>query len=301
MMKKIFLTILCLWLAVVGESPALDVAAKHLEDYQQQRKACGDEDALQVLRLQCQYLVSKDAVQAAPLDFESWMSNMPFILALHEKAYRLAETRYKKGLGSLWDMYETGMQLYSYTESCASICCTLSRPAPESLISLEQLKELKQTLSQAAMAGENRERWLKAEILWYTSIEQDLRKVCAYRTELVDLQQKRYRQGLATLWDVALAELELQQSGLFLPPAGEVLQRWEEYIKAISRVYEQMSQAAEAHPSYYFSKMMCELRLLQITTEQTFSVLKAVPSIIQDEVARAEGLSAPSNVSSDSD
>ena len=34
---------------------------------------------------------------------------------------------------------------------------------------------------------------------------------------------------------------------------------------------------------------------------RTFSVLKAVPSIIQDEVARAEGLSAPSNVSSDSD
>ena len=111
MIKKIFLTILCLWLAVGGESSALDVVAKHLEDYQQQRKACGDEDALQVLCLQCQYLVSKDAVQAAPLDFESWMSNMPFILALHEKAYRLAETRYKKGLGTLWDMYETGMQL----------------------------------------------------------------------------------------------------------------------------------------------------------------------------------------------
>ncbi|MBR5895389.1 MAG: hypothetical protein IKZ13_07600 [Akkermansia sp.] len=301
MKRTFFLILLCLGLAVCGESPALDVAAKHLEDYRQQCKACGNEDALQELRLQCEYLVSKDAVQAAPLDFESWMSNMPFILALHEKAYRLAETRYKKGLGTLWDMYETGMQLYSYTESCASICCTLSRPAPESLISPEQLKELRQTLSQVAMAGENRERWLKAEILWSSGIEQDLRKVRAYRTELVELQQKRYRQGVATLWDVALAELELQQSGLFLPPAEEVLQRWEEYIKAISRVYEQMSQAAEAHPSYSFSKMMCELRLLQITTERTFCVLKAVPSIIQDEVARAEGLSAPSNVSRDSD
>ena len=301
MMRKFFLTILCLGFTAGGESQALDVAAKHLEDYQQQRKACGDEDALQELRLRCRYLVSKDAVQAAPLDFESWMSNMPFILALHEKAYRLAETRYKKGLGTLWDMYETGMHLYSYTESCVSICCTLSRPAPESLISPEQLKALRQTLSQAAMDGENRERWLKTEIIWNTSIEQDLRKVRAYRTELVELQQKRYRQGLATLWDVALAELELQQSGLFLPPAEEVLQRWEEYIKAISCVYEQMSQAAEAHPSYFFSKMMCELRLLQITTERTFSVLKAAPSIIQEEVARAEGLSAPSNVSSDSD
>lgn len=110
-MMKVLLIILCLGLSVGGKSLAVEVAAKHLEDYQQQRKACGDEDALQVLRLQCQYLVSKDAVQAAPLDFESWMSNMPFILALHEKAYRLAEIRYKKGLGTLWDMYETGMQL----------------------------------------------------------------------------------------------------------------------------------------------------------------------------------------------
>ncbi len=50
-----------------------------------------------------------------------------------------------------------------------------------------------------------------------------------------------------------------------------------------------------AHSKFYLQ------RLLQITTERTFSVLKAVPSIIQDEVARAEGLSAPSNVSSDSD
>lgn len=121
MKRTFFLILLCLGLAVCGESPALDVAAKHLEDYRQQCKACGNEDDLQELSLQCQYLVSKDAVQAATF------------------------------------------------------------------------------------------------------------------------------------------------------------------------------------PSYYFSKMMCELRLLQITTERTFSVLKAVPSIIQDEVARAEGLSAPSNVSMDSD
>jgi hypothetical protein len=67
LLKKIFLAILCLLLAVGGESPALDVAAKHLEDYRQQCKACGNEETLQELRLQCQYLVLKDAVQAAPI------------------------------------------------------------------------------------------------------------------------------------------------------------------------------------------------------------------------------------------
>ena len=58
-MRKFFLTILCLGCALGGESPALDVAAKLLEDYQQQRKACGDEDALQVLRLKIRYTEMK--------------------------------------------------------------------------------------------------------------------------------------------------------------------------------------------------------------------------------------------------
>lgn len=66
-MIKFFLTILCIGIAVGGESPALDVAAKHLEDYRQQCKACGNGETLQELRLQCQYLVLKDAVKAAPI------------------------------------------------------------------------------------------------------------------------------------------------------------------------------------------------------------------------------------------
>lgn len=306
MMRRFFLTILCLGLAVGGESPAIEVAAKHLEDYQQQCKVCGDEEVLQVLRLQCLYQISKDAEQADPLDLATWGSNMPAILALHEKAYRLAEARYQKGLGSLWDMYETGIELYSYTESYASVCRFQFRPAPETLISPEQLRELRQTLSRAAMAEENRERWLKTEILWFTGMAKDRRKVCAYRSELLELQRKRYRQGLATHWEVALAELDLQQAGLFLPPAEEVLPRWEEYFKAITRLYQQLSQGAEAHPSYDFSKMMCELRLRQISTERIFSILKAVPSVIEQEVASTDGLflpagPVPQTVSRDSD
>ena len=294
MMRKFFFTILSLGLAVGGESLALDVAAKHLEDYQQQRKTIGDEDALQELRLQYLYLSAKEAETAHPFNVGTWGRDMSANLALREKAYRLAETRYKEGLGTLWDVYETGIELYSYTESCVPICCCLSRPASESIISLEQLKSLRQTLSKAAEAGETRERWLKAEILWVHSIERDSRKVCAYRTELVELLRKRYQQGLATHWDVALAELDLMDAGLFLPPAEEVLQRWEEYLKAMSLRYEQMKQAAEAHPGYYFSKMMCELRLRQIITERTLSILKAVPSIlVQQIVAEREGRFLP--------
>lgn len=292
-MYRFFLSVLCLCLAVGGACSALEVAARYLEDYQQQRKAIGDEDALQVLRLQCLYLSSKEAEQADPFNIETWGCNMPIVIATREKAYRLAEARYKAGLGTLWDVYETGIELYSYSESCASICRSLSRPAPVSLVSLDQLKELRQALSQAAEAGETRERWLKAEMLWAHGIEWDIGKVCAYRTELLELLRNRYQQGLATHWEVALAELDLQEAGLFLPPAEEVLQRWEEYTKAMSQLYEQMRKAAAAHPSYYFSKMMCELRLRQICTERTLSILKKVPSLIEQEVAEAEGLFLP--------
>lgn len=296
MMKRLFLTVLCLGFALGSKSPAWDVAAKHLEDYRQQRKACGDEDALQVLRLQCMYHQLKDDTLCA----ESGERNMAFILALHEKAYRLAETRYTQGLGTLWDVYETGFYLYQYSESCASLWSAPSRPAPQHLISLERLKELRQTLSQTAMAQENRERWLKAEILWIAGMGQDRRKVRAYRAELLELQRNRYRHGLATYWDVALAELDLQEEGLFLPPAEEVLQRWEKYSQAISQLYEQMRQAAEASPSYDFSQKLCELRLRQMSIERTLSILNAVPSIITQEVAKEEALSVPPDVNTDS-
>lgn len=290
-MRTFFLTILCVGLVVGGEGAALDVAAKHLEDYQRQRKAIGDEDALQVLRLQCLYHFSKKAAQTDPLDIDAWGSNMSIILAMHKRAYHLAEARYKEGLGTLWDVYETGIELYSCTESCTSICRYSSRPVPETFVTLEQLRELRQKLSHSAK--ETRERWLRAEILWNTCIERDRRKVCAYRSELLELQRNHYQQGLATHWEVALAELDLQEAGLFLPPAEEVLQRWEEYTKAISRLYEQMNQAAPAHLGYDFSKMMCELRLRQLRDERTLSILKAVPFVILQKVAETEGLFLP--------
>ena len=198
MIKKIFLTILCLWLAVGGESPALDVAAKLLEDYQQQRKACGDEDALQVLHLNARYTAVK-AWTALETDDAAYEKANEELLALREQAYRLAKARYEQGLASARDVYETGAELYCITEGSKVVCPTL-----------EELRAMRMTLLRSAKATGNRAEVLKTEIIWYRNVEMILTDIVRrYGEELLKLSREQYQQGLITYWDFKQVELIL--------------------------------------------------------------------------------------------
>ena len=198
-MKKIFLTILCLWLSVGGESPALDVAAKLLEDYQQQRKACGDEDALQVLRLKARYTEVK-AWSALESDEDAYEQACKELIALREQAYRLAKARYEQGLASMRDVYETGAELYYLSK----IISTNAHPT------LEELRTLRSALLRSAEVTGNRADALKTEIIWYSSVELVLTDIVnRYKEELLKLSRERYKQGLISYWELAQAELNL--------------------------------------------------------------------------------------------
>ncbi|MBQ9096377.1 MAG: hypothetical protein IJY53_08575, partial [Akkermansia sp.] len=182
-MKKIFLTILCLWLAVGGESPALDVAAKLLEDYQQQRRACGDEDELAMLRLRADFTWLK-AWTALETDDEAYDLASEELLSLREQAYLLAKARYEQGLASLRDVYETGAQLYYMTESSQRV-----RPT------LEELRTMRMTLLRSARATGNKAEELKMEIIWYSNVELILTDIdLMYGEELRDLSREQYQQ-----------------------------------------------------------------------------------------------------------
>lgn len=199
MIKKIFLTILCLWLAVGGESPALDVAAKLLEDYQRQRKACGDEDALQVLHLNARYTAVK-AWTALETDDAAYEKANEELLALREQAYRLAKARYEQGMASMRDVYETGAELYYLS----TIISTNAHPT------LEELRTLRSALLRSAKATGNRAEVLKTEIIWYRNVEMILTDIVRrYGEELLKLSREQYQQGLITYWEFKQVELIL--------------------------------------------------------------------------------------------
>lgn len=197
-MRKFFLTILCLGCALGGESPALDVAAKLLQDYQQQRKACGDEDALQVLRLKIRYTEMK-AWTALETDDEAYDLASEELLSLRDQAYLLAKARYEQGLASMRDVYETGAQLYYMTESSQRV-----RPT------LEELRTMRMTLLRSARATGNKAEELKTEIIWYSNVELILTDIVnRYKEELLKLSRERYKQGLISYWDFKQAELNV--------------------------------------------------------------------------------------------
>ena len=125
MMRKLFLTLLSLVLAFGGESPALDVTARHLEAYRQQRKACGDEDELATLRLKANYIRLKSWI-ALETDDDAFVQAQKELLDLRERAYLLAKARYEQGLASLRDVYETGAELYAMTEHTEKVHPTLA-------------------------------------------------------------------------------------------------------------------------------------------------------------------------------
>lgn len=285
-------SILCMGLAIGGEGMATQVAAKHLKDYEWLRKASGEEDAIALLRMQSEY----QSMVRGEVD-DIWATSYAEEISLREQAYDLAESRYKQGLGTVRDVYETGIELYdcirTYEEGRDLWMAMRPNSAPipparECPISLEQLKALRQTVSAAAQASGNRLDWLNAEILWYTHMEVDCTKDRAYKAELADLLRKRYQQGFASRWEVALAELNLQQAMIYQPPVETVLQRWDEYIKAMADLYCQLEQIAKSGSGGdgRVYEQLFRLRLQQKQAEMTRHVLEKLPSAIENAVER---------------
>lgn len=198
-MTKLALSILCLGLVLGGMCPALDVAEKLLEDYQQQRRACGDEDELATLRLRADFTWLK-AWTALETDDEAYELASEELLALREQAYLLAKARYEQGLASLRDVYETGAQLYYMTQ-----CRQRVRPTLE-----EELRTMRMTLLRSARATGNKAEELKTEIIWYSNVELILTDIdLMYGEELRDLSREQYQQGLISYWELAQTEINL--------------------------------------------------------------------------------------------
>lgn len=197
-MTKLALSILCLGLVLGGMCPALDVAEKLLEDYQQQRRAYGDEDELAMLRLRADFTWLK-AWTALETDDEAYEQASEELLALREQAYLLAKARYEQGLASLRDVYETGAQLYYMTKSSQRV-----RPT------LEELRTMRITLLRSARATGNKAEELKTEIIWYNNVELILTDIdLMYGEELRDLSREQYQQGLISYWELAQTEINL--------------------------------------------------------------------------------------------
>ena len=189
---------LCLGLVLGGMCPALDVAEKLLEDYQQQRRAYGDEDELAMLRLRADFTWLK-AWTALETDDEAYDLASEELLALREQAYLLAKARYEQGLASLRDVYETGAQLYYMTKSSQRV-----RPT------LEELRTMRMTLLRSARATGNKVEELKTEIIWYNNVELILTDIdLMYGEELRDLSREQYQQGLISYWELAQTEINL--------------------------------------------------------------------------------------------
>ena len=198
-MTKLALSILCLGLVLGGMCPALDVAEKLLEDYQQQRRVCGNEDELAMLRLRADFTWLK-AWNALETDDEAYDLASEELLALREQAYLLAKAQYEQGLASLRDVYETGAQLYYMTQ-----CRQRVRPTLE-----EELRSMRMTLLRSARATGNKAEELKTEIIWYNNVELILTDInLMYGEELRDLSREQYQQGLISYWELAQTEINL--------------------------------------------------------------------------------------------
>ncbi len=198
-MTKLALSILCLGLVIGGMCPALDVAEKLLGDYQQQRRACGDEDELALLRLRADFTWLK-AWTALETDDEAYDLASEELLSLREQAYLLAKARYEQGLASLRDVYETGAQLYYMTQ-----CRQRVRPTLE-----EELRTMCMTLLRSARATGNKAEELKTKIIWYSNVELILTDInLMYGEELRDLSREQYQQGLISYWELAQTEINL--------------------------------------------------------------------------------------------
>lgn len=301
-MRKLFLTILCLGLAVGGKCLAVEVAAKHLEDYLQHSKMKGEDNAVTTLRMQEQYLwlktlqlISETSGSKGVLAGE--LTRNPGDVRGQEKAYQLAKSRYEQGLGTLWDVYETGLELYVAYSFVGFIENNVlpgreAVPTAKEDISFEQLNDLRRILTNASNVSGDREAWLRTEILWSIHVSENIDDEITYKTELVELLRNRYRQGLATHWEIAIAELDLQKVRLrmerrraLLPcatprafPTADDAQKWEELVRDVNALYRQLAQTAE--DSHHADSRICEqlfhLRFMLLRVTYTLNNIKAV-------------------------
>lgn len=260
MMRKTFLTILSLGLAVGGECLALDVAEKHLKDYQQQRKICGDEDKLATLRLTANYQLLKSWAEVGGGGNLALKDALQTYQDLCAQAYHLAESRYKQGFASVREVYETGAELYRCVENSNLIGSDVSGVT---LPSIESLRSMRQTLTRAAEATGSREDWLKTEIIWHFNIDRDFNKIPSYEAELLGILRQRYQQGLISQWELANAELDLQ-------PATSLEQRAADAAELYNRMYEHA--AATGDNSYPFTEQLFRARIRQLKAEGTLKM-----------------------------
>ena len=121
--------------------------------------------------------------------------------------------------------------------------------------------------------------------MFLRDMEVNHKKDRAYKAELVDLLRKRYQQGFATRWEVALAELNLQQAMIYQPPVETVLQRWDEYIKAKDDLYRQLQQMTKSgNADWRIHEQLFRLRLQRKQDESTRHILEQLPSAIENAV-----------------
>lgn len=224
MMRRFFVPLLSLVLALGGECLGMEVAAGLLADYQQQRKACGDEDELATLRLKARYTWLK-VWTALETDDALHDKSEKELLVLRRKAYRLARARYEQGLASLRDVYETGAELFQ-----------MMRDNKKAQPSQEELRTMAQELIRTAKATGNKADVLKTEIVWYHNVTPVLSDIVpASQKKLRDISREQYQQGKISYWELAKAELNQMR-----------INSEEEYAAYADRLYKEVEKLGVA-------------------------------------------------------
>lgn len=259
--QNILAGVLVGFLLLCNVCPALESAGKHLEAYLQGCRTGDKGETVRALRLQALYQLSSHLARPVGNDLVCTEAEAAQALALYAEAYRLADTRYRKGEGSLRDVYETGLELFS----CAVFFPELQDKANLRAPSAAHLSKLRRKLIDAAVVENNREEQLRIEILWFQRMEPDGKKARSYQEELVNLLQQRCHEGMISHWEVASAELELQGMSLFTPSADTdtVLQRMETLAKAAASLYRNLEQIA-ATPKVSDLRILEQLFLVRL-------------------------------------
>lgn len=110
-------------------------------------------------------------------------------------------------------------------------------------------------LTHAAESMNNREDWIRTELLWFLHIEPVGQKV--------RILQRRYHDGLISHAELSLAALDGQGLCLFTPPGDGVRQRAEAWAKEAADLYCRPEKTAEASEEvgYQFHELLLRARL----------------------------------------
>lgn len=163
-------------------------------------------------------------------------------------AYRLADKRHREGLDPLRAVYEIGAELFDVAE-------IHSVSNKGEIPTCERLNRIRQVLTHAAESMNNREDWLRTELLWFLHIEPVGQKV--------RILQSRYHDGLISHAELSLAALDGQGLCLFTPPGDGVRQRAEAWAKEAADLYCRPEKTAEASEEvgYQFHELLFRARL----------------------------------------